>query len=163
MCCQYPDNCHMAAESTTFRVGDMLLTVDDEIETDMSKDDDVAAAPAPAVVIPLTRSAPVANVSGRGRFHVNGCPVHGPGASGTGCSKFAHLPGSGRGPKQPNVFRYLIVIFRALTKPLFIFAFIVVTAYLAIHLLAHMTSNLAPNIGNIAPATTKPVTAVIHK
>lgn len=93
---------------TRFEVAGAILEIDDEEVT-------------PNVVVPLTRTAPLVG-KGRGRARLHGvCPLHGPSVSGDPCDKFSHLPGNGRGIKQPNPALFLIVVARTLVKPLVIF------------------------------------------
>lgn len=92
---------------TRFEVAGAIIEIDDEEAT-------------PNVVVPLTRTAPLVG-KGRGRSRLHGvCPLHGASLSGDPCDKFSHLPGNGRGIKQPNPLLFLIVICRILIKPLII-------------------------------------------
>lgn len=83
-----------------------------------------------APVIPIKRkSIPavvVSDKSGRARFAGDFCADHGPTDDGLPCSKFSHLPGKGRGIKQPSVKRILVQSALELGRPLFIIGLLVI-------------------------------------
>jgi hypothetical protein len=56
-------------------------------------------------------------VQGRAAFAPDTCPYHG-GTRRVPCSKFAHLPGKGRGPVQPTLWQICGILLRALVVPL---------------------------------------------
>ena len=137
--------------TTSFKIGDNVLTIDDDEETPNVSQER-------RVVIPLSRPTDSA-VKGRARFAGGVCPLHGLAFDGAPCAKFSHLPGKGKGVSQPNPFKYLIVIGRALVKPAAILGLLFGAGYIAIHALGGITSSLVPKgLGrNIAPIATHPV------
>lgn len=86
----------------------------------MIDDDPTTIDEVPANVVPLTTTT--RKISGRQRLHNGVCPLHGTAANGEPCSKFASLPGGGKGVKQPNPYLRVVVLVRALIKPLVILA-----------------------------------------
>lgn len=63
------------------------------------------------------------------------------------CPKFAHLPGNGRGPQSPGIFRTVRGIAISFVKPLFYFGLI----YCAYLLLSGFLGNLS--FGNFVPGS----------
>ena len=136
--------------TTSFQVGDDLLTIDDDEDTP-------SVSQEKRIVIPLSRTNNSA-VKGRARFAGGVCPLHGPAYDGAPCAKFSHLPGKGKGVSQPNPFKYLVVIGRALVKPFAILGLLFGAGYIAIHALGGITSSLVPKgLGRNLPVSTHPV------
>lgn len=63
------------------------------------------------------------------------------------CPKFAHLPGNGRGGKQPNIFRTIVGVFLVVVKPLFYLSLV----YVAYLLLSGYVTGLS--FGNFVPGS----------
>jgi hypothetical protein len=72
-----------------------------------------------------------------------------------GCPKFAHLPGNGRGPQPPSVFRTFRVIAVSLIKPLFYFGLL----YVAYILLSGFLGGLS--FGGFVPGANSGMSADI--
>ena len=126
--------------TATFSVDGNVIVVDDEPE-DIVEVSNVSTP----VVVPITRTPGVkGNSKGRSRFHNGVCPLHGVAFDGAPCAKFSHLPGSGKGVKQPSPLLFVIVIGRALVKPIGILSLLFVAGYIAIHSLSGITGSLVP-------------------
>lgn len=121
--CYVCDNTSMP-QSVNVSAAGMELCINDVDDEYIAQGVTIPAIP--AAVVPIDKKA-----RGRARLHTV-CPLHGASLSGDSCAKFSHLPGKGRGPEQPGVFRFVRVLFRAAAKPVGILAFCGFVGWLAI-------------------------------
>lgn len=95
-----------------------------------------------ANVVPISRVA--SNAKGRARLYHGVCPLHGMDDDNSPCSKFAHLPGNGKGIKQPHAGQMVVNTIRAIVKPLFLFALVIGAGYFIAHKVPTITTSLVP-------------------
>lgn len=131
--------------------GDDFVVMDEEVTRERE-------AVAPIISVIPSQHSPA--ISGRARIYGDTCPLHGRSVSGEPCSKFSHLPGNGKGVRQPNVAGKFVNFVRALVKPILILAFIFVTGYSAVHLIENVTGNLVPKTAFAVPVDKAPVTPI---